>query len=47
MTLKELYETAVEMKVEDLEIREINQSNYGLQIKLQEKDKYNFHIITI
>lgn len=47
MSIKELNKIAEKMGVQDHEICEIIKTNNGLKIKLQEKDKYNFHFISI
>ena len=47
MSIKELFKEAKLMKVEDLEICQVLHTKEGLEIKLKEKDKFNFHFITI
>ena len=47
MSIKELFKQAKLMKVEDLEICQVLHTKEGLEIKLKEKDKFNFHYITI
>jgi len=49
MSIKELYELAIEMKIQDWDICQVLHTKSGLEIKLKEKEnaKYESRIITI
>ena len=49
MSIKELYDLAIEMKIQDWDICQVLHTKSGLEIKLKEKenDKYESRIITI